>query len=209
MDSHDLPATLTDCDRLREHYGPISGLAEKKVLTFLDPHARSFIALSPFHVLATAGGDGTADASPRGDAPGFVKVLDDRRLLVPDRIGNNRIDSFRNIVAHPGVGLLFFVPGVDETLRVNGRASLTTDAAVLAPHAVQGKTPRAAMLVEVDEVFFHCGKALKRSRLWSPEVQIERSSFPTLGRIIADQTRVGTAEEADQRLEESYRTRLY
>ena len=209
MDSHDLPATLTDCDRLREHYGPISGLAEKKVLTFLDPHARNFIALSPFHVLATAGGDGTADASPRGDAPGFVKVLDERRLLVPDRIGNNRIDSFRNIVAHPGVGLLFFVPGVDETLRVNGRASLTTDAAVLEPHAVQGKTPRAAMLVEVDEVFFHCGKALKRSRLWSPDVQIERSSFPTLGRIIADQTRVGTAEEADKRLEESYRTRLY
>lgn len=209
MDSHELPSTISDCDSLRQHYGPISGLAEKKVLNFLDPHAKNFIALSPFHVLATAGGDGTADASPRGDAPGFVKVVDDKRLLVPDRIGNNRIDSFRNIVAHPGVGLLFFVPGVDETLRVNGRASLTTDTELLAPHAVQGKTPRAAMLVEIDEVFFHCGKALKRSSLWNPEVQIERSSFPTLGRIIADQTRVGTAEEADKRLEESYRTRLY
>ncbi|BBK35545.1 hypothetical protein STAQ_06230 [Allostella sp. ATCC 35155] len=209
MDSHDLPPTITDSETLRQHYGAISGLAEKKVLNFLDPHARNFIALSPFHVLATAGGDGTADATPRGDAPGFVQVIDDRRLLVPDRIGNNRIDSFRNIMAHPGIGLLFFVPGVDETLRVNGRASVTTDPAILEAHAVQGKAPRAAMLVEVDEVFFHCGKALKRSRLWSPEVQIERSTFPTLGRIIADQTRVGTAEEADKRLEESYRTRLY
>ncbi len=209
MDSHDLPPTITDAQGLRQHYGPISGLAEKKVLDRIDPHARNFIALSPFHVLATAGGDGTADASPRGDAPGFVVVLDEKRLMIPDRIGNNRVDSFQNVVAHPGVGLIFFVPGIDETLRVNGRARLTTDPAVLEQHAVQGKAPRAGMLVEVDEVFFHCGKALKRSRLWDPETRVERASFPSLGRIIADQTRTGTGEEADKRIEESYRTRLY
>ena len=209
MDSLDIPATIDDPESLRRHYGPISGLAEKKVLDHIDPHARHFIGLSPFHVLATAGGDGTADASPRGDAPGFVLILDEKTLLIPDRVGNNRVDSFRNLLAHPGVGLLFFVPGVDETLRVNGRARLTTDPAVLEPHTVQGRVPKAGMLVEVDEVFFHCGKALKRSHLWDPSTQIERSSFPTLGRIIADQTKVGTAEESDKRLEDSYRNRLY
>lgn len=136
-------------------------------------------------------------------------MLDERTLLIPDRVGNNRVDSFKNLVVHPGVGLLFFVPGIDETLRINGRARLTTDAAVLEPLTVQGRAPRAAMLVEVDEVFFHCGKALKRSNLWDPSTKVERASFPTLGRIIADQTRVGTGEEADKRIEESYRTRLY
>ena len=209
MDSLDIPPTIADKDALRQHYGPVSGLAEKKVLDRLDPHARNFIALSPFHVLATAGGDGTADASPRGDAPGFVAVLDDRLILIPDRVGNNRVDSFQNLIAHPGVGLLFFVPGIDETLRVNGRARLTTDPTVLEPHAVQGRAPKAGMLVEVDEVFFHCGKALKRSHLWDPSTKVERSSFPTLGRIIADQTRTGTGEEADKRIEDSYRNRLY
>jgi PPOX class probable FMN-dependent enzyme len=208
MDSLDTP-TVADQESLRRHYGPISGLAEKKVLDHLDPHARNFIALSPFHVMATGGIDGSADATPRGDAPGFVAVLDDRLLLIPDRVGNNRVDSFRNVVERPGVGLLFFVPGIDETLRVNGRARLTTDPATLAPHAVQGKPPRAALLVEIDEVFFHCGKALKRSHLWDPSTQVERSSFPTLGRIIADQTRTGSAEEADKRIEDSYRHRLY
>ncbi len=202
-------AVVADTDTLRAHYGPISGLAEKKVLDRLDPHARNFIALSPFHILASAGSDGTADASPRGDAPGFVAVLDDHHLLIPDRVGNNRVDSFQNLITHPGVGLLFLVPGIDETLRVNGRARLTTDPAVLAPHAVQGKVPRAALLVEIEQVFFHCGKALKRSHLWDPATRIERSSFPTLGRIIADQTQTGTAEEADRRLEDSYRNRLY
>lgn len=201
--------TSIGLDDLKTIYAPPSDRVVAKQLARIDRHAANFIGMSPFCVLATSGPDGTVDASPRGGNPGFIRIENETRLLMPDRPGNNRIDSFRNIVAHPGVGLLFFVPGVDETLRVNGRASLTTDTELLAPHAVQGKTPRAAMLVEIDEVFFHCGKALKRSSLWNPEVQIERSSFPTLGRIIADQTRVGTAEEADKRLEESYRTRLY
>ncbi|MGE0722974.1 MAG: pyridoxamine 5'-phosphate oxidase family protein [Alphaproteobacteria bacterium] len=208
MDSFDPPA-VADRASLRAHYGPISGLAERKVLKHLDGHARHFISLSPFLVLATAGADGSADASPRGDAPGFVAVLDDRHLLIPDRIGNNRIDSHLNLVERPGVGLIFFVPGIDETFRVNGRARITTDPATLAPHAVQGKAPRAALVVEVDEAFFHCGKALKRSKLWHDDHKIERTSFPTLGKIIADQTNGCTAEDADKRLEESYRNKLY
>ncbi|MCC7272710.1 MAG: pyridoxamine 5'-phosphate oxidase family protein [Alphaproteobacteria bacterium] len=208
MDSIETPA-IADKDALRRHYGPISGLAEKKVLDRIDPHARAFIALSPFLVLATAGADGSADASPRGDAPGFVAFLDDRHLLIPDRIGNNRVDSYANLVERPGVGLLFFVPGIDETLRVNGRGRLLTDPDVLAAHAVQGKPPRAGLLVAVDEVFFHCGKALKRGRLWDAETRVPRASFPSLGRIIADQTRGCEAEDADRRIEDSYRNRLY
>ncbi|MGE0717583.1 MAG: pyridoxamine 5'-phosphate oxidase family protein [Alphaproteobacteria bacterium] len=208
MDSIETPA-IADKGALRQHYGQISGLAEKKVLGFIDPHARAFIELSPFLVLATAGPDGSTDASPRGDAPGFVGILDERHLAIPDRIGNNRVDSYGNLVERPGVGLLFFVPGVDETLRVNGRARLAVEPELLARYAVQGKAPRAVVVVAVDEVFFHCGKALKRSRLWDPEVKIERSSFPTLGRIIADQTKGCEAEEADKRIENAYRNHLY
>ena len=130
-------------------------------------------------------GRGAVDASPRGDPPGFVRVLDDTTLLLPDRPGNNRIDTFRNVVAHPGVGLIFFVPGIEETLRVNGRGRPTTGA--LEDSSVQGRVPRTGLIIEIDEVFFHCAKALKRSRLWDPAAQVERSSFPSLGRIIADQ----------------------
>lgn len=208
MDSFD-PPIVADRSALRDHYGPISGLAEKKVLKHLDGHARHFISLSPFLVLATAASDGSADASPRGDAPGFVAVIDDTHLLIPDRIGNNRIDSHLNLVDRPGVGLIFFVPGIDETFRVNGRARITTDPETLAPHAVQGKPPRAAIIIEVDEAYFHCGKALKRARLWHDDHKVERASFPTLGKIIADQTNGCLAEEADKRLEDSYKNKLY
>ena len=165
-----------------------------------DPDGYTVVLASP---------DGSADASPRGDAPGFVQVIDDKHLLIPDRIGNNRIDSHLNLVERPGVGLIFFVPGIDETFRVNGRARITTDPETLAPHAVQGKAPRAAIVIEVDEAFFHCGKALKRSKLWHDDHKVERTSFPTLGKIIADQTNGCTAEDADKRLEDSYRNKLY
>ena len=200
---------IPDTTALRSHMGAISGIAARKVLPHLDRHARAFIALSPFLVLATADAEGRVDASPRGDPPGFVRVLDDSTLLLPDRPGNNRVDSFGNILATPGVGLIFFVPGIDETLRVNGTARLLTDAALLAESAVLGKLPKTGLVITVAEVFFHCAKALRRAQLWNPAAQIERSSFPSLGRIMAEQVGGSTVEEAEHRIAASYRERMY
>jgi PPOX class probable FMN-dependent enzyme len=200
---------ITDAAALRDFYGEISGLSKQKELTRLDKHCRAFIALSPFLVLATSDDAGRLDASPRGDAPGFVLVLDDTTLLLPDRPGNNRVDSYNNIVANPGVATVFFVPGIEETLRVNGRARVTTDAALLAAAEAMGKVPRAGLLIDVEQAFFHCAKALKRSHLWDASRHVERSAFPSLGKIIADQTAQISAEEAEARIDDGYRTRLY
>lgn len=200
---------IENSDALRAHYGDVHPIAARKVLARLDEHARHFIVLSPFLVLATADGAGGVDASPRGDAPGFVAVLDDKNLLLPDRPGNRRVDSYGNVLGHPGVGLLFFVPGINETLRVNGRARVVTDAALLAPLAVQGKVPLAGLLIAVEEVFFHCAKALIRGKLWDADTKVERRSFPSLGKIVADQTRLVAADTADKALEENYRNGLY
>jgi PPOX class probable FMN-dependent enzyme len=200
---------ITDAAALRDFYGEISGLSKQKELTRLDKHCRAFIALSPFLVLATSDDAGRLDASPRGDAPGFVLVLDDTTLLLPDRPGNNRVDSYNNIVANPGVATVFFVPGIEETLRVNGRARVTTDAALLAAAEAMGKVPRAGLLIDVEQAFFHCAKALKRSHLWDASRHVERSAFPSLGKIIADQTAQITAEEAEARIDDGYRNRLY
>lgn len=196
-------------DELREEYGQISPLAEKKVLGYLDKFCRDFIAMSPFLVLASSDRDGRADASPRGDAPGFVAILDDKTLLIPDRLGNKRVDSFGNILTTPGVGLIFLVPGINETLRVNGTASITRDAELLAPLEAQGKVPTVGLMVHVEETFFHCGKALMRSKLWDASTQVDRKTFPTLGRIIAEQTEAIAVEVAERTMEEAYRTRLY
>ena len=196
-------------DDLRAHFGQINPLAEKKVLDHLDKFCRDFIALSPFLVLASSDGRGNADASPRGDGPGFVAVLNDKPLLIPDRRGNNRVDTFGNILASPGVGLIFFVPGINETLRINGRAEITQDPALLAPLAVQNVTPVIGLRLTVEECYFHCGKALVRSKLWNPEAQVERHRFPTLGRIIAEQTAAVSVDDAEKTMEEAYRTRLY
>ena len=194
---------------LRSHIGPVSPVVQHKVLDRLDGFCRDFIALSPFLVLATSNGAGGADASPRGDGPGFVRVLDDRTLLIPDRRGNNRADSFGNVISSAGVGIVFMVPGINETLRVNGRARVTRDADLLAPSTMQERPPLTGFVVEVEEAYFHCGKALIRSNLWDPATQVPRHSFPTLGRIVAEQTRLVEAEAADRNLEEAYRDRLY
>lgn len=193
---------------LRGCYEPPNDVVQRKILARLDQHARAFIALSPFVVLASHGPDG-ADASPRGDAPGFVQVLDDTTLLLPDRRGNNLIDSLRNVVAAPDVGLLFLVPGINETLRVNGTARIITDTDRLAPLSAQGKLPTSALEVSVREVFFHCGKAMIRSKLWQAESQVPRQAFPSLGRVIADQIAGVDAEAAEQNIEEAYKSRLY
>lgn len=174
----------------------------------LDAHAANFIAMSPFCVLATSGSDGSVDASPRGGNPGFVHVESPNLLSMPDRSGNNRIDSFRNVVEGSGlVQLIFFVPGIDETLRVGGRGSLTADPDLLASMIEFGKPPRAVLRVEVREAYFHCGKALMRARLWSQETRVKRDSFPSISKIIHDQTRLGEPE-GQAAVEARYKTQL-
>jgi len=200
---------VEDLEELRELYGPPGERSLKKQLTRFDKHCRAFIARSPLLVMASSDPSGRCDASPKGDAPGFVQVLDDQTLLIPDRLGNNRVDTIGNLLERPGVGLIFFVPGLNETLRVNGRARITTDPALLEPLAVNGKVPRSGILVAAEEVYFHCGKALIRSDLWNPEKQLSRSEFPSLGCILADQIGGMSVEEAERATAESYRTRLY
>ncbi len=199
---------IQTCGDLRAYYGEINPRAARKQMPKLDAHARNFIAHSPFMVIASAGPSGS-DASPKGDAPGFVQVLDERTLLIPDRPGNNRVDTMGNILDNPRVALLFLVPGVNESLRVNGRARITTDEALLRPLAVQGKAPRSGLLVEVEEVFLHCGKALIRSKLWDAGRHVDRRSFPSMGQMLADQIGGLDPEAVQKEVEERYRTGLY
>jgi PPOX class probable FMN-dependent enzyme len=174
----------------------------------IDGHAKKFIAMSPFCVLATSGSDGSVDASPRGGNPGFVHVAGPNLLLLPDRSGNNRIDSFRNIVEGSGfVQLIFFVPGIDETLRVGGRGRLSAEPELLASMEEFGKPPRAVLSISVHEAYFHCGKALMRSKLWSKDAQVERAVLPSISQVIHDQTKLGEPE-SQAVVEARYRTQL-
>jgi len=196
-------------DALHAYYGAPNERAGKKQMDKLDKHCRHFISLSPFFILATSGPRGT-DASPRGDAPGFVTVSDARTLIVPDRMGNNRVDSMSNILENSNVGLLFMVPGMNETLRINGRARVTVDEEILEKMSVRGRCPKSGLIIKVEEVFMHCAKALMRSHLWDTERHIERSSFPTLGQIFKDQiVDIEDAGEADKAIQEGYVSRLY
>lgn len=173
----------------------------------IDAHAKKFIEMSPFCVLATSGTDGSVDASPRGGSTGFVHVAGPNRLLMPDRSGNNRIDSFRNVVEGSGwVHLLFFVPGIDETLRVGGRGTLSADPELLISMVEFGKPPHAVLSVAVSEVYFHCGKALMRSKLWAHD-KVQRSVMPSISEVIHDQTSLGEPESQDV-VEARYRTQL-
>lgn len=171
----------------------------RKERTFLDAHCRNFISKSPMALLSTSNSSGRCDVSPRGDGPGFAAVLDERTLLLPDRPGNRRIDSMTNILDNGHVGLLFIIPNVNETLRVNGTAWLTVDEEMLAPLAVQRKQPKVGIVVEVEETFFHCARAFLRGKVWKPESWIDRSEVPTLGQIMADQfdCAVEVAQEID------------
>ena len=201
--------TVGDYAALKAIYGEAGALARQKLLSRLDRHCRNFISLSPFLVIGSASAAGPADVSPRGDAPGFVAVIDDRTLVIPDRPGNRLNDTLGNILENPQVALIFFVPGMNETLRVNGRARITNDEALLAPLAVQGKLPLSGILVEVEEAFLHCAKALIRSRLWAAESQIDRRSFPTLGEMISDQIEGLDRDTVDAQIADSIKKRLY
>jgi uncharacterized protein len=174
----------------------------------IDVHAKNFIAMSPFCVLATSGKDGSVDASPRGGGVGFVHVEGPNLLLMPDRAGNNRIDSFKNIVEGSGLlQLIFFVPGIDETLRVSGRGTVTTEPKLLDAVVEFGKPPRAVLRIEVTEAYFHCGKALMRSKLWSTDAHVTRASFPSISEVIHDQTTLGEPE-TQAVVEARYKTQL-
>ena len=174
----------------------------------IDAHAKKFIGMSPFCVLATSGSDGSVDASPRGGNPGFVSVAGPNLLLMPDRSGNNRIDSFRNIVEGSGfVQLIFFVPGIDETLRVGGKGKLSADPDLLASMVEFGKPPRAVLHIDVKEAYFHCGKALMRSKLWSPDIKVERAVMPSISQVIHDQTSLGEPESQEE-VVARYKTQL-
>lgn len=172
---------------LRTLYSEPSERALRKQLERLDAHCRRFIALSPFLVMASADGAGHLDASPRGGEPGFVKVLDDRTLLIPDSKGNNRLDSLANLIRQPGIGLLFLIPGVDETLRINGQASLTTDEALIDTCANERRRPPLVIAVEVREAYLHCAKSLMRAKLWDPRATRERSVLPSMNQMLKDQ----------------------
>ncbi len=202
--------TIDTLAELRQVYRSPAARAGLKVLDHLDVHCRKFIALSPFYVISSARADGRADASPRGDPPGsLAHVLDDKTLLLPDRPGNRQVDTLMNLIERPYVGLVFFVPGLTETLRVNGQAEMSTEAELLQPLAIKGKLPICILKVTVEEAFLHCAKALIRARLWEPDAQVERSCFPTYGRVLADQIAGADAAEIDAGEEESARTELY
>ena len=200
--------TLSSLQALRALYPAPKERAVRKELDRIDPHCRRFIELSPFVVLASTGADGALDASPRGGAPGFVKAPDEHTLLIPDAPGNHRLDTLENIVATGRLGLLFMIPGVDETLRVNGRALLSTDPALIEQAADERRRLVVVIQVQVDQAYLHCAKAFMRSRLWSPQAQVQRSVLPTMGRMISEQTGLDTADETQEQMLARYQADL-
>ena len=193
--------TITTKEELRALVGEPSERAKGKQIDHLDPHARAFIAHSPYLLLGTSDRAGRCDVSPKGDAPGFVLVLDDHTVVVPDRPGNKRADSLMNLLENPRVGLLFLIPGMTETLRLNGTAQIVRDEALLERMAVGGKAPQLGIVVRVEEVFMHCGKASLRSHLWEPEHFMAREQMPNLAQIIQDQMRpAGRSDEEHARI---------
>lgn len=208
---NDSTHAVTSEQALREIVGHPSELAVKKDIARLDEHCRAYIARSPFLLLATSNRRGQCDVSPKGDAPGFVVVLDDTHLAIPDRPGNRRLDGMRNLVENPHVGLIFLIPGVEETLRVNGRASIVRDPDLLERLTAKGKRPQLAITVEVEECFLHCAKAFKRSGLWDTERWPDRDGLASAACMFHDHARPAdmTVEQMERQIEEGYRTRLY
>jgi uncharacterized protein len=196
--------TIDDLQALRALYPTPSPRALRKQLNALDVHCTRFVALSPFVVLSTADATGRLDASPRGGAPGFVKVADTHTLLIPDAPGNHRLDSLSNIVATGRIGLLFLLPGVDETLRVNGRARLTQEVRRLQPFAGETRVPRLVIEVGVEEAYLHCAKAFMRSKLWSEAARVDRTLLPSMGQMINEQTGIETAPETEAQMRSRY-----
>lgn len=200
--------TIDSLEQLRTLYPAAKERSVKKQLSALDVHCRRFIELSPFVVLASGGPAGAMDASPRGGAPGFVKVRDDKTLLIPDAPGNNRLDTLENIIGTGKLGLFFMVPGVDETLRVNGSARLSTDAKLLGLFSAEKRQPRLMIEVAVAEAYLHCAKALMRSKLWDPASLVDRSVLPTMGQMLNNQIGVDAPAETEEKMRARYASEL-
>ncbi|UII56173.1 pyridoxamine 5'-phosphate oxidase family protein [Cytobacillus spongiae] len=207
----DVTQIVTSEEQLRELLGQPSENVSNKTISIIDTHVKEFISLSPFLTISTADRQGNCDCSPRGDSPGFVHVLDEKHLIIPERPGNKRADSLRNIVQNPKVGLLFMIPSLEETLRINGEACISTDENLLTPMAVQDRIPLLGIIVKVEECFLHCAKALKRSQLWKGDTWPVKESLPYSPKILADHIKLpGVDEESiKQSLHESYTKRLY
>ncbi|WP_334186867.1 pyridoxamine 5'-phosphate oxidase family protein [Noviherbaspirillum sp.] len=200
---------ITDGASLEALFGTPGAASIAKEIDRIDANYRALIEASPFVALATAGPDGL-DCSPRGDGPGFIRVLDDKTLLLPERRGNNRIDSLRNLLDDPRVALLFLIPGIGETLRVNGRATISADPALLKQHEVDGKAPKVVLLITVDTVFFQCSRAVVRADLWNPERHADRSQLPTPGQILDSLTASAiNREQYDRELPARLKATLY
>lgn len=205
---------IEDEEALRSHFPQTHPLAVEKCRAAFDKYSIDFIERSPFLCLGTQTKDGQGDVSSRGDPRGFVKVLNEKILLIPDRPGNNRLDTLTNLLANPSVGLLFMIPGFAETLRINGTARISTDPEFLATMAIKDKKPLVGILVSIDEVFIHCAKAFRRSKLWDPSEHQDRSELPSIAQIILDQTSQLPEDPKDMRkidadIEEEYKTTLY
>jgi hypothetical protein len=205
---------IGDAASLRALFPETHTLAALKSQPFLDAHAQAFIRRSPFLCLGTQSATGRADVSPRGDPVGFVKILDAHTLAIPDRPGNNRLDSLVNIIANPSIGLLFIIPGFDDTLRVNGKASVVTEPELLESMRVNDRLPRVAIVVKVEEAFLHCAKAFRRAHLWDPSHFQDRAEMASLMQILLDQTTgapddVAAMRKLDEDLEADYRTSMY
>ncbi len=182
----------------------------RKELKRLDGHCRSFIAKSPFVLIGSSDASGNADVTPKGDRPGFAVILDDTTIVIPDRPGNNRLDTLENILVNPAIGLLFLIPGMNETLRVNGEARITVDQGLREKLAVDGKLPISVIVVHVKAAYMQCAKAFMRSELWRPESWLDRSTLPTLGTILHDQLALAdSADETDRWLDESYKQTMW
>lgn len=206
-----LTNVIANEQELRDLLGYPGDGAVSKELRIIDRFSRYFIERSPFALLSSVNATGRCDVSPKGDKAGFVKVLDDRTLLIPDRPGNRRGDTLSNLLEVPQLGLIFLIPDVEETLRVNGAAAITTDSSLMAMCEVQGKTPKLGIVVEAQEVYFHCAKAFKRSGLWKPETWLGRGDLPSLGQIMVEQIRMvnTTGEALNKEIEEAYVKALY
>ncbi|HUI16566.1 MAG TPA: pyridoxamine 5'-phosphate oxidase family protein [Alphaproteobacteria bacterium] len=202
-------ARIDSREALGRLYKAPSERARLKQLDRLDRHCRRFVELSPLAILASASPAGGQDVSPRGGVPGFVRVLDERTLVIPDRPGNNRIDSLANLVACPEVALLFLVPGVDELLRVAGTAEIRDDAELCQSFAVGERRPATVLLVHVREAFLHCGKALMRARLWEADAKVERASLPSMGEMLKEQIGLSAPAESQADMLARYRENLY
>lgn len=207
MNEHEL---IQNSQQLREHYGEPSQLAVACMLEEMDRFHRQFISLSPLLCIATADASGQPFVSPKGDAPGFVEVLDSRTLIIPDRIGNNKVESLSNLLENGKVGLIFFVPGIRETLRVRGNAQLVRDTATLERFKVGKALPKSGILVEVKTVYFHCGKAIVRSKLWDASRHAPAGAMPSFGQIVKHQQDIqASTSEMEAHMEKAYTERLY